>query len=103
MPKVTFIAPGGKETTVDDAEGTLMSIAVANQVEGIDGDCGGVCACATCHVYVDPQWVEQVGPMTENETGMLEFDDNLRDNSRLGCQVTMSPELDGLVVRVADR
>lgn len=103
MPKVTFIAPDGKETTVDDAEGTLMSIAVANQVEGIDGDCGGVCACATCHVYVDPQWVAKVGPMTENETGMLEFDDNLQDNSRLGCQVTMTPELDGLVVRVADR
>lgn len=103
MPKVTFIAPDGKETTVDDAEGTLMSIAVANQVEGIDGDCGGVCACATCHVYVDPQWVAKVGPMTENETGMLEFDDNLQDTSRLGCQVTMTPELDGLVVRVADR
>ena len=103
MPKVTYISPSGKEVTVEHTEGTLMAIAVANQVEGIDGDCGGVCSCATCHVYIDPAWVEKVGPLTAMEMGMLEFEDNRKETSRLGCQVLVTPELDGLVVRVAER
>ena len=103
MPKVTYITTAGEEITVENAEGNLMSVAVANGIVGIDGDCGGVCSCATCHVHVDPQWVEKVGPATDMETGMLEFEDNAAENSRLGCQVELTPELDGLVVRVAER
>ncbi|MCL4120831.1 UNVERIFIED_CONTAM: hypothetical protein GTU68_049926 [Idotea baltica] len=77
-----------------------MQAAVANQVEGILGDCGGVAACATCHVHINPQWISKVGPASDIEQGMLELEDNVTDNSRLGCQVKLTPELDGLVVRV---
>ncbi|BAM04243.1 2Fe-2S iron-sulfur cluster-binding protein [Phycisphaera mikurensis] len=103
MPQVTYITPAGETRVVENAEGTLMSAAVANQVEGIDGDCGGVCSCATCHVHVDPAWQEKVGPATAAEEGMLELEDEATEASRLGCQVTLTPELDGLVVRVVGR
>lgn len=100
MPKVTYITPDDETVVVDNAEGTLMTAAVANQVEGIDGDCGGVCSCATCHVHIDPDWTEKVGPASESEEGMLELEDEANERSRLGCQVKLTPELDGLVVRV---
>jgi 2Fe-2S ferredoxin len=104
MPKVTYVSPSGAVVTAEhNAEDSLMAIAVANQIEGIDGDCGGVCSCATCHVYIDPAWVEKVGPITEMELDLLEFEDNRRATSRLGCQILLTPELDGLVVRVAER
>ncbi|QDT68505.1 Putidaredoxin [Planctomycetes bacterium MalM25] len=103
MPKVTYITPSGEEKVVADAQGNLMTAAVANQVEGIDGDCGGVCSCATCHVHIDPEWAERVGSATDIETGMLELEDSAGENSRLGCQVELTPELDGLVVRVVGR
>lgn len=103
MPKVTYITPRGDEVVVDNAEGTLMHAAVENQVEGIDGDCGGVCSCATCHVHVDPAWADKVGPATEAEEGMLELEDDVAPTSRLGCQVKLTPELDGVVVRVVGR
>lgn len=103
MPKVTFITPAGDEVMVENGAGNLMSIALANGVDGIDGDCGGVCSCATCHLYVESDWVDKVGPANDMESGMLEFEDNAKENSRLGCQVEMTDELDGLVVRVAPR
>ncbi|MEM1084915.1 MAG: 2Fe-2S iron-sulfur cluster-binding protein [Verrucomicrobiota bacterium] len=103
MPKVTYITPEEEEIVVENAEGNLMTAAVNNQVSGIDGDCGGVCSCATCHVHVDPEWVEKVGPASESEKGMLELEDEANERSRLGCQVSLSPELDGLVVRVVGR
>lgn len=103
MPKVTYITPGGDEVVVENAEGSLMTAAVQNHVEGIDGDCGGVCSCATCHVHIDPAWTDKVGPASEIEMGMLELEDGLADNSRLGCQVKLTPELHGLVVRVVGR
>ena len=77
-----------------------MSSAVDNQVDGIPGDCGGVAACATCHVQVDPEWIEKVGPATEIEKGLLDLEFEGSEFSRLGCQVNLTAEHDGLVVRV---
>ncbi len=103
MPKVTYITPDGETVVVEQAEGNLMTAAVEHQVDGIDGDCGGVCSCATCHVHIDPAWKEKVGPAGESEMGMLELEDKVNECSRLGCQVKLTPELDGLVVRVVGR
>ncbi|MFT5130370.1 MAG: 2Fe-2S ferredoxin [Rhodothermales bacterium] len=103
MPKVTYITPNGDSVVIENAEGTLMSIAVENQIPGIDGDCGGVCSCATCHVHVDPAWLDKVGVADSIESGMLELEDEVNDRSRLGCQVDLTPELDGLVVQVVGR
>lgn len=103
MPKVTYITPAGDEVVVENAEGNLMAAAVANNVAGIDGDCGGVCSCATCHVHVDAAWADKVGPANSAEEGMLELEDNVSETSRLGCQVKLTHELDGLVVRVVGR
>lgn len=100
MPKVTYITPSGDKLVVDSEEPNLMRAAVENGVEGILGDCGGVASCATCHVHIDPDWIDKVGPATEIEQGMLELEDDVNENSRLGCQVKLTPELDGLVVRV---
>jgi 2Fe-2S ferredoxin len=103
MPTITYISPDGRTIVVENAEGTLMTAAVANQVDGIDGDCGGVCSCATCHVHVDPAWRERVGPPGASEAGMLELEDHATGCSRLGCQIRLTPDLDGLVVRVVGR
>jgi len=77
-----------------------MSAAVDNQVDGIPGDCGGVAACATCHVHVDPEWIEKVGPATQIEKGLLDLEFEVSECSRLGCQVNLTAEHEGLVVRV---
>jgi len=103
MATITFITPDEETVVVRDAEGTLMSVGVANNVKGIDGDCGGVCSCATCHVQVDPAWMDKVGAASENEMGLLELEDEVSEFSRLGCQVRITSELDGLVVRVVGR
>lgn len=101
MPKVTFIAYDGKTTTVDVPEGTtVMRAAVDNSVAGIDGDCGGQCACATCHIFVEPEWQTKTGSRTESENAMLEFADGTKASSRLGCQISMTAALDGLTVRM---
>ena len=99
MPKVTFISFNGARRTVEVPAGTtLMRAATDNRVEGIDGDCGGNCACATCHVYVEPGWVSRTGSRSPGETEMLNLVAELRDNSRLACQITVDRNLDGLVV-----
>jgi 2Fe-2S ferredoxin len=99
MPKVTFVSFTGTVRTVDVPVGTtLMRAATDNRVPGIDGDCGGNCACATCHVYIDPAWSERVGARNSNEEEMLNSVDELRGNSRLGCQINLTDALDGLVV-----
>ena len=82
---------------------TVMESAVKNMVPGIDADCGGACACATCHVYVEPDWLEASGEREEMEEDMLDFAFDVRDNSRLSCQIKVSPELDGLTVRVPEK
>ncbi len=103
MPKVTFIAHDGKRYEVQAQAGvSLMRAAVDNDVPGIDGDCGGQCACATCHVFIDPAWVERTGQRTQQENDMLNFAAELRDSSRLACQVQVTAELDGLVVAMPE-
>jgi 2Fe-2S ferredoxin len=100
MPKVTFIEHDGTVHVVEAVSGlSVMRAAVDNNVPGIDADCGGECACATCHVYVEPEWLPKVGARTETEETMLSFAAATQDNSRLSCQITMTDALDGLVVR----
>jgi 2Fe-2S ferredoxin len=99
MPKITFIAFDGSRRTVEVAAGTtLMRAATDNRVAGIDGDCGGNCACATCHVYIDSAWAERVGTRTSCEVDMLNLVSELRDTSRLACQIDVDANLDGLIV-----
>ena len=103
MPKVTFIQPDGSAETVEIALGwSVMEGAVRNLVPGIDADCGGACACATCHVYVDPAWVTALPPKSDMEEAMLDFAQTLKPNSRLSCQLRVTSEMDGLVVRVPE-
>jgi 2Fe-2S ferredoxin len=101
MAKVTFIQQDGEKVVVEDAVGTLMEIATDNDVEGITGDCGGVCSCSTCHVYVAPEWQAKLASAGNLEIDTLDFNDHKKDNSRLCCQIEMSQELDGIVVEVA--
>ena len=99
MPKVTFIAHSGQQTTVSAPAGvSLMQAAVDNNVAGIDGDCGGQCACATCHVFISTPWAALTGPRTAHEDEMLNFAAELQDSSRLACQIPLTEALDGLVV-----
>jgi ferredoxin, 2Fe-2S len=103
VPKVTFIAFSGDSRVVEVAKGTtLMRAATDNHVPGIDGDCGGNCACATCHVYVDRVWLERVGGRTSTEEDMLNCVEALHDNSRLACQISVTDSLDGLVVNLPE-
>jgi 2Fe-2S ferredoxin len=101
MPKITYIQHAGDLHEVDAKTGlSLMEAAVKNNVPGIDADCGGACACATCHVYVEPEWLESVGDRTPMEQSMLEFAEGVEGNSRLACQIRIDEQLDGLVVRL---
>lgn len=105
MAKITYIESGGREHVVDaPLGGSVMEGAVKNNVPGIDADCGGACACATCHVYVDPDWVGAVGGASDTEAAMLEFAaEPVEANSRLSCQMKVTADLDGLVVRMPGR
>ena len=104
MAKVTFITHDGQSHVVDIAPGwSLMEGAVKNRVPGIDADCGGACACATCHVYVDPMWLPALPPKGDIEEAMLDFAAMAgAPNSRLSCQIRMTSDLDGLVVRMPE-
>lgn len=103
MTRISFVSPAGKVSTVDVKDGlSVMEAAVRNDVPGIDGECGGACACATCHVYIADEWLERVGEAPEMEQNMLEFANNLRPTSRLSCQITLRAELDGLVVHTPE-
>ena len=103
MTKITFIEFDGSEHTVDAKNGlSLMEAAVKNLVPGIDADCGGACACATCHVYIDPDWQDKVGKANEMELSMLDFAEEVKDNSRLSCQVKVTDDIDGIVVRLPE-
>lgn len=105
MPVVTYFETDGDVPKVVDLRlgQSLMEGAVANRIHGILAECGGACMCATCHLYVEGGPVEALTPMSEEEDVMLsEAIGDRRDNSRLGCQVRMTSELDGLVVRIAD-
>ncbi|MGI9423336.1 MAG: 2Fe-2S iron-sulfur cluster-binding protein [Hyphomicrobiaceae bacterium] len=104
MPKITYIQPDGEQATVDAAVGvTVMEAAKLNLVPGIEAECGGACACATCHVYVADEWIEKTGKPSEMEEDMLDFAFDVRDTSRLSCQIKVSDELDGLIVTVPEK
>jgi 2Fe-2S ferredoxin len=101
MPKITYVEHDGTPHWIDAPTGpSVMEVAVRNNVPGIDADCGGAAACATCHVYVDDAWLASTGSRTAMECAMLEFADGVAPNSRLACQIKMTLELDGLIVRL---
>jgi len=99
MPHVTYIDYKGERRTVDVAEGlSVMEGALRYSIPGIDGDCGGACACATCHIHVDPAWMPRLPKASELETAMLTLANETNEFSRLACQIQVTKELDGLVV-----
>lgn len=103
MPIVIFIEHSGAIHRVEAPLGkSLMQVALDNAVPGILGDCGGSCSCATCHGYVDQPWAAQLPPRSETEAFMLDGVPDLRDNSRLCCQIRMTPELDGIVIHLPE-
>lgn len=99
MPKVIFVDHEGNRREIDAKQGTtVMEAAVQNLIPGIDADCGGACACATCHVYVDEAWFGKLKARDDMEESMLDFAEDVRDTSRLSCQIQMTDELDGITV-----
>lgn len=99
MVKIVFVESDGEEKAVDASVGqSLMEVAVANDVQGIDADCGGACACATCHVYIEKDRVFDTGARADMEESMLEFAEGVKVNSRLACQIPVSDLLEGLRV-----
>src|SRR5690606_29762535 len=103
MPKVTYIDHDGTVYEVEAEIGaSVMETAIDNDVPGIVAECGGACSCATCHVYVDPAWGPRLPPPEPQEEGMLECALERREESRLSCQIRVTAELDGLVVRVPE-
>jgi len=104
MPKITYIEHNGKTHTIEVPAGlSVMEGAVQNDILGIDADCGGSCACATCHVYVDEKWVEKLPKKIESEQDMLDMAFEPNKFSRLSCQITVTDELDGLVVKMPSK
>ena len=104
MTKITYIENNGKEHTVDVQNGlTVMEGAVQNDIPGIDADCGGSMACATCHVYVKDDWYNKLDEKSEGEDDMIDQAYDPKKNSRLSCQIIVSDELDGLVVTTPEK
>jgi len=104
MPRITYIEHNGTQHTVDVPVGlTVMEGAVNNNIPGIDADCGGACACSTCHVYVDPAWVGKLPAREDMEVDMLDFAFEPNERSRLTCQIKVTPALDGLVVQMPEK
>jgi len=103
MVHVVFVDSTGTRREVDVPEGlSIMEAAVDNNIPEIEGDCGGACACATCHVHVDPEWVARLDPRTELEEGMLDFAFGVDETSRLSCQLKLTDALDGIVVHTPE-
>ena len=101
MARIKYIEFDGREHEVDVRSGlSVMEGAVKNNIPGIDADCGGACACATCHVYVDDAWAGKTGQASAMEESMLDFAEEVQPNSRLSCQIRVTDALDGLVVRM---
>lgn len=105
MPTLNYVEPDGQTISVTVESGiSAMEAAVRNAVPGIDGDCGGAAACATCHVYVDPAWIAKTGTAEEGmEKDMLDFAEDVRETSRLACQIKVTDELDGLVLKLPEK
>jgi len=103
MPKVIYISPDQTRHEVELENGySIMEGAINNNIDGIVAECGGACACATCHSYVDAAWTDKIPAMDDMEDSMLDAAFERKDNSRLTCQIEMSDELDGIVIHVAD-
>ncbi len=101
MVKIIYIEHDDTEHSVDVDIGTsIMEGAVSNSIPGIDADCGGGCACATCMVFVDAEWKEKITPISDEEESMLDFHEYKEDNSRLSCQISVTEEFEGLKVRM---
>ena len=104
MPKIVFIEHNGTAHEVSgDVGSTVMETAIKNAVPGIDAECGGALACATCHVYVREDWLEKTGGPSEMEEDMLDFAFEVKPNSRLSCQIRIEDELDGLTVDIPEQ
>ena len=104
MVQITFIDPAGTARTVEGEVGaTVMETAIKNGVPGIEAECGGACACSTCHVYIEEAWREKVGEPSPMETDMLDFAYDVRPSSRLSCQIKVREDLDGLTVTTPER
>ena len=104
MVKITFIDAAGQSKIVEAEEGsTVMEAAIRNDVSGIEAECGGACACATCHVYVDDSWLEKLPKAESMEEDMLDFAYDVRPASRLSCQIRVTAEIDGLVLHTPEQ
>ena len=104
MATITFIDSKGAVRTVNGEDGsTVMETAIRHQVPEIVAECGGACACATCHVYIDDEWLAKVGKPSGMEEDMLDFAYDVKPNSRLSCQIKVGPALDGLKLTTPDR
>jgi 2Fe-2S ferredoxin len=104
MSKITYIEKNGKSHTVDVQNGlSVMEGAVQNNIPGIDADCGGGMACATCHVYVKEDWLNKLPKKEDGEEDMLDMAFEPKKNSRLSCQIIVSDELDGLIVNIPSK
>lgn len=100
MSKVTFIQRDGAVRVGSADHGTVMELALATGAHGIEGQCGGVMSCGTCHVHVAPEWIDRVGTATDDEVDLLEFEDGFDPSSRLSCQIPLTADTDGLVVTI---
>jgi len=104
MPKITYITNDKQNYTIDIQSGlTVMEGAVQNDITGIDADCGGGMACATCHVYVKEEWLDKLPTKEDGEEDMLDMAFEPKKNSRLSCQIVVSDELDGLIVNIPSK
>lgn len=103
MARITYIESNGREHVIEAATGqSVMEGAKGNGIPGIDADCGGACSCGTCHVYVDPAWQVRVGPRNALEEATIEFASGVEHNSRLACQIKVTDDLNGLIVRIPE-
>lgn len=104
MPTITFIDANGLQTAVEAEVGeSLMKAAIRNDVRGIDADCGGLCACGTCHVYIESPWRDGLTAPSDMERDLVSFTVEPRETSRLACQVVLDASLEGMVVRLPDQ
>ena len=103
MVKLTYVESNGTEHTVDVDEGlSIMEGAVSNSIPGIDADCGGGCACATCMIFVHIEWKEKINPMSEEEESMIDFHEYKNEKSRLSCHITVTAEMDGMILKLPE-
>ncbi len=103
MPQIRFIEHDGTEHEIEAINGdSIMVTAINNLVPGIDADCGGECSCATCHVIIDPDWMDSVGQPSEREDSMLDLNPDREENSRLSCQIQVRDDLDGIIVNLPE-